>query len=120
MVFARNYTTGCAARDFNLKILSVPDPTVSNLAASNIRATVVRPIIPIKMACDIAATVPGELTNNRKGVSGGNQLAQENPSAGAVSAKKNAPSKTRNSGRARFWAEAASRAMEPKTSVAAP
>ena len=69
--FADAYTTGCAARDFDPKILSVPDPIASNLAASNIKAAVARTIIPIKMACDIAATLPGELTNNRKGVSGG-------------------------------------------------
>ena len=65
------YTTGCAVRDFGPKILFVPDPIASNLAASNIKATVARTIIPIKMTCDIAATLPGELTNSRKGVSGG-------------------------------------------------
>ena len=68
--FAALYTTGCATRVPRLKMLSVPDATDNNLDANNIRAAVAKIINPSKIVCDIAATVPGELTNNRKGVSG--------------------------------------------------
>ena len=72
------------------------------------------------MACDIAATCPPELTSNRKGVSGGTYSNQEDVPGGVAKAAKKATSKTRNTGRAKFWAEAPSRAKAPTTKVAAP
>ena len=76
--------------------------------------------IASKMTCDITATFPAEFTSNRKGVSGGTYVSQDGAPAGVAKAIKNAASSNRNRGRATFWADALSRAIAPRTKVAAP